>query len=64
MSFTKDKKVKVTKEMVFVVAVALTVGGSSGVWFGLAFFFFFFILLWNLTTQAGDREKKILPLVK
>lgn len=49
--------------MVFVVAVALTFSGSSGVWFGLAFFFLF-ILLWNLTTQAGDKVKQYLPLVK
>lgn len=48
--------------MVFVVAVALTAGGSSGVWFGLAFFLF--ILLWNLTTQVGDKEKQYLPLGK
>lgn len=47
--------------MVPVVAVA-TAGGSSGVWFGLAFLKF--ILLWNLTTQVGDRVKEYLLLVK
>ena len=48
--------------MVFVVAVALTVGGSSGIWFGLDFLKF--ILLWNLMIQVGDTVKQYLFLVQ